>query len=369
MKPLEGPVNSVGGMIEQVTDQATGVVDNAEQSAMSSMGNGSKLLSGFAGSSGSQNRDAGKAGESKGQEKNSGKSGQEGGKSQGGGDFLGLLKSGVHTRLMTFGLMNIKKLGAKVIAAGAAKVTGVIKKMLTPKVKFRLGAEEHELWVEKGKNGNVVMMASKKPGPIKRKIEEGEIPDNGEISNKRRKVEAEKDEQQVVQQNEAMASTIQAVTAGVGEAGKKEPWEAIDRFRKSNGLEPLGDRIPVRGDGLETVALMEVSGNKVFGVNSSLLSDELKNLGRDFFKVIKEKGLLGNAKHYGSGEAQVLTHAEAHALMKARKEAGGHLGDSVVLYVDRLTCPNCQKYLPEVRAAMGIKTLKVITKGGIELIL
>ena len=44
MKPLEGPVNSVGGMIEQVTDQAAGVVDNAEQSAMSSRGNGSKLL-------------------------------------------------------------------------------------------------------------------------------------------------------------------------------------------------------------------------------------------------------------------------------------------------------------------------------------
>jgi len=136
------------------------VVDNAEQSAMSSMGNGSKLLSGFAGSSGSQSGQAGNAGESKGQEKNSGKGGQEGDKSQGGGDFLGLLKSGVHTRLMTFGLMNIKKLGAKVIAAGAAKVTGVIKKMLTPKVKFRLGAEEHELWVEKGKNRNVVMMAS-----------------------------------------------------------------------------------------------------------------------------------------------------------------------------------------------------------------
>ena len=214
MKPLEGPVNSVGGMIEQVTDQATGVVDNAEQSAMSSMGNGSKLLSGFAGSSGSQSGQAGTAGtagDGKGQEK-------KGGQSQGGGDFLSLLKSGVHTRLMTFGLMNIRKLGAKVIAAGAAKVTGVIKKMLTPKVKFKLGAEEHELWVEKGKNRNVVMMASKNPAPIKVKIQEGEMPNNGEVNDKYEGIESEKDDQKVVQQNEVLADTIQAVTAGVGEA-------------------------------------------------------------------------------------------------------------------------------------------------------
>ena len=170
---------------------------NAEQSAMSSMGNGSKLLSGFAGSSGSQSGQAGNAGtagDGKGQEK---KGGQEGGKSQGGGDFLSLLKSGVHTRLMTFGLMNIRKLGAKVIAAGAAKVTGVIKKMLTPKVKFKLGAEEHELWVEKGKNRNVVMMASKNPAPIKVKIQEGEMKNNGEENNKCKGIESEKDDQKV----------------------------------------------------------------------------------------------------------------------------------------------------------------------------
>ena len=224
----------MGGMIEQVTDQAAGVVDNAEQSAMSSMGNGSKLLSGFAGSSGSQSGQAGNAGtagDGKGQEKGADKGSQgSGGKSQGGGDFLSLLKSGVHTRLMTFGLMNIRKLGAKVIAAGAAKVTGVIKKMLTPKVKFKLGAEEHELWVEKGKNRNVVMMASKNPAPIKVKIQEGEMPNNGEANNKCEKIESEKDDQKVVQQNEVLADTIQAVTAGVGGVDDEDEKTAIDEF-------------------------------------------------------------------------------------------------------------------------------------------
>ena len=90
--------------------------------------------------------------------------------------------------------------------------------MLTPKVKFKLGAEEHELWVEKGKNRNVVMMASKNPAPIKVKIQEGEMKNNGEENNKCKGIESEKDDQKVVQQNEVLADTIQAVTAGVGGA-------------------------------------------------------------------------------------------------------------------------------------------------------
>ena len=225
MKPLEGPVNSVGGMIEQVTDQAAGVVDNAEQSAMSSMGNGSKLLSGFAGSSGSQNGQAGNAGtagDGKGQEK---KGGQEGGKSQGGGDFLSLLKSGVHTRLMTFGLMNIRKLGAKVIAAGAAKVTGVIKKMLTPKVKFKLGAEEHELWVEKGKNRNVVMMASGDGSDI-HMHEEVDKQMSKDVKSEVRELEQSPESKVTQSRVQKVAYGLEAGSKGEGKRKTKEPKKA-----------------------------------------------------------------------------------------------------------------------------------------------
>ncbi len=38
-KPLQGPVNTVGGMIAQVIGEATGMMDNAEKTTVSKMGN------------------------------------------------------------------------------------------------------------------------------------------------------------------------------------------------------------------------------------------------------------------------------------------------------------------------------------------
>ncbi|MNC12612.1 hypothetical protein D3C75_603360 [compost metagenome] len=102
----------------------------------------------------------------------------------------------------------------------------------------------------------------------------------------------------------------------------------------------------------------------MFGINSSVLSDSSKDLGRDFFKYMKSKGFFGTTKNYGQGASQVLTHAETHALMRAWTKTGGKLGDEVILFVDRLTCSNCKKYLPDVMDAMGIKKLTVLTKSG-----
>ena len=44
MKPLEGPVNRVGGMIDQVTDEVTNMVDTAEKSTLSKIGRRAKLM-------------------------------------------------------------------------------------------------------------------------------------------------------------------------------------------------------------------------------------------------------------------------------------------------------------------------------------
>ena len=156
MKPLEGPVKTVGGMIDQVTDQTTGMVDSAEKTTLSSMGSGAKLMTAMG--IGGQGKDVSKAGSKEtGQAQGDSKGGS---KSEGGGDIFGTVRSGIHNNLMTLGLINLKKLGMQILAAGAAKISGAIRKMLTPKVKFKLGNETHELWVEKGQNRNVVMMAT-----------------------------------------------------------------------------------------------------------------------------------------------------------------------------------------------------------------
>ena len=115
---------------------------------------------------------------------------------------------------MTLGLANLKKLGTQILQAGVAKVTSAIKNALTPKVKFKLGNEEHELWVEKGEKKNVVMMASTNPEPLKNKINKGEEKGNVEIHNKQKKLENEKDVKILERENEGLAGVIQKQDTG-----------------------------------------------------------------------------------------------------------------------------------------------------------
>lgn len=136
----------------------------------------------------------------------------------------------------------------------------------------------------------------------------------------------------------------------------KGPWELIDRFRRAKGgLQELGDVIPVRGDGLGTVAYVEAGGRRVFGVNStSLVRDVDKNLARTW------RTKLG----FNAGQAQALFHAEAHSLMRAYEKLNGAMPKNITMYVDRLTCGPCQSALPDLIKSMGIETLTIQTKSG-----
>jgi hypothetical protein len=132
----------------------------------------------------------------------------------------------------------------------------------------------------------------------------------------------------------------------------------IDRFRKKVGLPQLGSAIPKIGDGKGTVAFVEVNGKKIFGVNSSVISNDLKNLGRKWRDKI---GL-------GRGKDQVFFHAEAHSLMRAYEKVGA-LPKEMKMYVDRFSCGNCQTYLPSLMKEMGIEKLTIISKNGSQVIL
>lgn len=164
--PLKGPIGKLSGAIESVTTKITGMIDDAEQKTTSSLGSGDKLISSFAG----------------------GKGGKGGG--NGGGDFFGTLKSGIHTRLMTYGERNLLSKGKDLLKAGVNKGKDLAKKgwnkgkeavksgadklkqMLTKKKKFKLGNETHELWVEKNEDKkNVIMMASSRPGRLIDKLD------------------------------------------------------------------------------------------------------------------------------------------------------------------------------------------------------
>lgn len=160
-------------------------------------------------------------------------------------------------------------------------------------------------------------------------------------------------------------NTARLVGATTNALSREEAFKLIDEFRRlAKGLEPLGGKIPARGDALGTVALTEGEGQRFFGVNSSLLSDSSKDLGREVFSMMWEQGLLKGATSYGQGAAQVLTHAEADSLMRMWKRLGTRMPAKVTVYVDRYTCSVCQRYLGEVANALGVKELTVITKSG-----
>ena len=177
---------------------------------MQAMGIGGQGSAGASGKGGNTAEGGkGAAGQAKG-----GKGDGKGGNKGGGGDFFGTIKSGIHENLMALGSENLKKLGTQILQAGVAKVTSAIKNALTPKVKFKLGNEEHELWVEKGEKKNVVMMASTNPEPLKNKINKGEEKGNVEIHNKQKKLENEKDVKILERENEGLAGVIQKQDTG-----------------------------------------------------------------------------------------------------------------------------------------------------------
>ena len=233
MKPLEGPVNKVGGMIDQVTDEVTNMVDNAEKTTLSSIGSGAKLMEsmglGGIGGPGGSGKDGNTAAGGKGTEQAQGAGGktQGGGKGdskggdKGGGDFFGTIKSGIHDNLMSLGLVNLKKLGTQILAAGASKVVSAIRKALTPKVKFKLGNEEHQLWVEQDKTRNSVMMASSKGTEIEENPDASRIlAKDGELRNKLDKTEKKQNEPQATSNLQALKQGLQ--DAGTGVSGVKD---------------------------------------------------------------------------------------------------------------------------------------------------
>ena len=275
MKPLEGPVKTVGGMIDQVTDQTTGMVDSAEKTTLSSMGSGAKLMTAMG--IGGQSKNESKAGDKEtGQAQGDSKGGS---KSEGGGDFFGTVRSGIHNNLMTLGLINLKKLGMQILAAGAAKISGAIRKMLTPKVKFKLGNETHELWVEQDKTRNSVMMASPKGTEVEENSEASRIlAESGELRDKLEKTKKKQNESQANANLQDLAQGMQAAGQGESEVDSKEddkpkpmdrvikvpPFNVKAKFKELK--EEYERQVKGQEDGLNRLTIGEFLKNREFYV-------------------------------------------------------------------------------------------------------
>jgi len=142
-----------------------------------------------------------------------------------------------------------------------------------------------------------------------------------------------------------------------------ENLDEIANFRKRNNLPEYKASDAQTG----TVARVSLQEKTFYGVNSGFnrlytLSLEER---RALFNTLKQKGKLIDLKTgqqlSNLSEAQFLSHAEAEALIKAKK-AGIVFPKEIDLFVDRPTCPNCKSYLKDLMNEYGIDKMNIYWK-------
>jgi hypothetical protein len=131
-----------------------------------------------------------------------------------------------------------------------------------------------------------------------------------------------------------------------------------DERARRDGMEPLGDALTQRRDGQGTVALLDVGGDPVIGVNSTVGDASDVDLARAWRPTM--------AENYGwnVGDNQTLFHAEGQSLLKAYDATDGNLPEEMNMFVDRKTCSICTSGLPDLMDSMGVKKLNVFFKDG-----
>ncbi|MEF2967774.1 hypothetical protein V3851_18245 [Paenibacillus sp. M1] len=325
MKPLEQPVQQVGGMIDQVTDGATGMVDDAEQKTGSFLGSGSKLLTELSGGSPAGPGQEGAKAQGPGQ---GGKGGAKESAEGEGGDFLGTVKSGIHVRLLSIGKQLLQS-GKKLVLAGADKAKDFITGLM---VRFNIKGESHKLWIEKQGSRNVVMMAST-PEELSRKIKEFEeqsrtLEDKAQKESIARKIvelkqqlkvlEASPDSnkaQSQLQQTSELVSTIsttlmeQKEAAGVSEVDKgtgqapiekkslpewlKKRFQEGEEFNKANRPRYESNEVEVIIDGKKYRVDSYNPGKEIVSRKYTQLSEINEKTGIGYLNEFKKKYSAG----------------------------------------------------------------------------
>jgi len=132
----------------------------------------------------------------------------------------------------------------------------------------------------------------------------------------------------------------------------------IDKHREASNYPKYA-----RGDAESgTVSRLKIGDEVFYGTNSTLdpaiYALPLGTRREIFEQLSKSAGL----KRPNLGDAQFINHAEAESLIRGYLKFGA-LPEVVELFVDRPTCPNCNKELIRLARLLGVKELRIYYKG------
>lgn len=124
---------------------------------------------------------------------------------------------------------------------------------------------------------------------------------------------------------------------------KQNGQQFIDHIRRgkmSTKMKPWDGKKPQYNDGNGSMAVIEIDGNPIIGVNS----DAMLNKGED--RILGEVWQHAHGDY--SGNSASYYHAETHVLARAYKATNGKLPKVMTMYLDRPSCPKCQDKVPEL---------------------
>ncbi len=167
-QPLQGPIARVTSAIDNVSSRAVGFITNMENQALGLLNSGAGLVTQLTGITAKAPQPTASGGEA--QPAAEGPASAEAAANpKPAGDFLTVVKQGIHSRLLEIGSRNLiakgKQLGQAALEKGKAAVKGAVARvkglLLGPKVDFEAAGKPHQVWAEEQEGQVLVLVASK----------------------------------------------------------------------------------------------------------------------------------------------------------------------------------------------------------------
>ena len=133
-------------------------------------------------------------------------------------------------------------------------------------------------------------------------------------------------------------------------------FDKIARFRQRAGL-PAFDAADSATGTVARAVVNDGTGRAYHGVNTGLSSNSILSR-MEVLQQLQTRGYFRNVTNIG--QAPMLAHAEAHALMRAVERTGAR---SITIYSDRTVCRACRTQLHLLARHLGVTELRVFEAG------